>query len=46
MIEPLNENTEYEAVYLSENFGIPITTALKITQAAADKKAKTKKKKK
>jgi hypothetical protein len=46
MIEaPQNENTDYEAVYLSENFGIPFTTALKITKEAADKKAKKKKKK-
>lgn len=40
-----HESTDYEAVYLSENFGIPFTTALKITQDAAKKKAKTKKNK-
>ena len=43
---PQNDQTDYEAVYLSENFGIPFTTALKITREAADKKAKVKKKKK
>ena len=34
MIEaPQNENTDYEAVYLSENFGIPFTTAVSCDSA-------------
>ena len=46
MIEaPQHESTDYEAIYLSENFGIPFTTALKTTQDAAKKKAEAKKKK-
>jgi len=43
---PQNEQIDYEAVYISENFGIPFTTALQITQDAAEKKARAKKKKK
>jgi hypothetical protein len=43
---PQAEATDYEAVYISENFGIPFTTALKITQAKAEKQAKAKKKRK
>ena len=47
MIEaPQHEQTDYEAVYISENFGIPFTSALKITRDAAEKKAKAKKRKK
>jgi hypothetical protein len=41
---PQADDTDYEAMYISENFGIPFTTALKITQANAEKQTKAKKK--
>lgn len=42
------QKTDFEAEYISESFGIPFTTALKITQEKAkkDEKAKAKKKRK
>lgn len=45
---PQDGPTNYEAVYLSENFGVPFAIAIQITQEAAKKvqKAKTKKKRK
>jgi hypothetical protein len=39
------QHIDDEAAYISENFGIPFTTALKITQAAAKKSEKAKAKK-
>lgn len=45
---PQDGLTDYEAVYVSENFGVPFTTAIQITQETAQKtqKAKAKKKRK
>ena len=43
MIEAL-QNFDDEAAYISENFGIPYTTALEITLDAAKKKSKKKNK--
>jgi hypothetical protein len=44
MIEA-QQKTDFEAEYISESFGIPFVTALKITQEK-DEKAKAKKKRK
>jgi hypothetical protein len=47
MIEaPQDGLTDYEAVYISENFGVPFTTAVQITQLAAQKTQKAKNNKK
>lgn len=47
MFEALQDgSTNYEAVYLSENFGVPFATAVQITQEAAQKAEKAKNKKK
>jgi hypothetical protein len=40
------QKTDFEAEYISESFGIPFTTALKITQEKAKKEEKAKAKKK
>jgi hypothetical protein len=37
-----NEQTDYEAVYISENFGVPFTTALRIAREKAEKNPKPK----
>jgi len=43
MIEaPQDGLADYEAAYLSENFGVPFTTAIQITQEAAKKVQKAK----
>lgn len=43
---PQDEMTDYEAVYISENFGVPFTTAIQITQVTAQKTQKAKNQKK
>jgi hypothetical protein len=39
------QQVDDEAAYISENFGVPFTTALKITRDAAKKSEKAKAKK-
>ena len=47
MIEaPQDGMTDYEAVYISENFGVSFTTAIQITQEAARRTQKAKNQKK
>ena len=42
---PQAEYSDYEAIYISENFGLPFTAALKITQEKAKKNAEAEAKK-